>query len=275
MNNNCTRIIIFVLTIAVLLLSVSSCSKIRSSEKLFTEIEKKYNDNWYKDVKFMISATKIMNDSTESRHTYSAEYVYPSQLLVKTDIVANDGFLYRNDSINKFTNGELDTTHYYMNKLVHLIDVYVQNHEKNLANIDKLGIEDASEFCDYEINGRKFYILGISEISQDTSDESIISQIWFDAKTLLPDHAMEQRNGHVYEIQFENFIQIGGTGFIPQKITYKKDGEARIIERIYDIVVPIYEKDSITVDNFCDNETINEKQMNQNTNISVNFMLEP
>lgn len=271
MNNNSTRIIIFVLTIAALLLCVSSCSKIRSSEKFFEEIDKKYNDNWYHDVKFMISVTKIMNDSTENRHTYSAEYVYPSQLLVKTDVIANDGFLYRNDSINKFTNGELDTTHYYLNKLVHLIDVYAQNSEKNIANIDKLGIGNTSEFCEYEVDGRKFYVLGGFDLTED----SVLSQIWFDAKTLLPDHAVEQRNGHEFQICFENYIQIGGTGFIPQKITYMKDGNARIIERIYDAVIPFYEKDSITVDNFCDNETLTEKQISQKTNISVNFMLEP
>lgn len=265
------------LTIGIIfLLSASSCSNIRSTKSLFSAISKRYETNWFSNIRYMISVVKFTDDNTEKRSTCSAEYVRPSQHIIKTDLVNDDGYIYNNDTIYAFKNGEMVSANPGINDFVLVVlDLYGMKADDAIARLDRSGIVNTSEFCTYQDpeTEKKSYIVGISNYNDDTKNSN---QIWFDSETLLPQMVQRTRNdGKLHLIRFDNYIQVGGSGWLPQKITYSVDNKDRIIERIYDAVIPIYERKEISVDNFCDNETINEMQLNPNSNFSLNFMVEP
>ena len=269
------RILVLLAISLISILSATSCSKITSTKSLFSAIEKRYECNWFNNIRYMISVIRFDDDYTEKRSTCSAEYVRPSQHILKTDIVNDDGYIYINDSIYAFAGGELVSSRADINDFVLVImDIYGMSASDAMNRIKDSGIVNTSEFCSYtDTTGRKYYIVGIDEYNENNMN---MNQIWFDSQTLLP--RMVQRtkaDGHLYAIKFDNFIQVGGCGWIPQKITYAKDCKVKIIERIYDAIIPIYEKKKLSVGNFCDNETLNEMQLDPNSNFSLNFMVEP
>jgi len=269
------RILVLLAISLISILSATSCSKITSTKSLFSAIEKRYECNWFNNIRYMISVIRFDDDNTEKRSTCSAEYVRPSQHILKTDIVNDDGYIYINDSIYAFAGGELVSSRADINDFVLVImDIYGMSASDAMNRIKDSGIVNTSEFCSYtDTTGRKYYIVGIDEYNENNMN---MNQIWFDSQTLLP--RMVQRtkaDGHLYAIKFDNFIQVGGCGWIPQKITYAKDCKVKIIERIYDAIIPIYEKKKLSVGNFCDNETLNEMQLDPNSNFSLNFMVEP
>ena len=156
-----------------------------------------------------------------------------------------------------------------------VLDLYGMKADDAVARLERSEIVNTSDFCTYTDSEtkKKSYIIGISDYNDNTLNSN---QIWFDSETLLPQMVLRTRNdGKLHSIRFDNYIQVGGCGWLPQKITYSVDGQVRIIERIYDAIIPIYERKEISVDNFCDNETINEMQLNPNSNFSLNFMVEP
>ena len=264
------------LTIGIfILLSATSCSNITSTKSLFSAIEKRYERNWFNNIRYMISVIRYNDDNSEKRRTCSAEYVRPSQHILKTDMVNDDGYIYINDTIYAFTSGELVSARADINDFVLVVmDLYGMSANDAIDRINATGLAKTSDFCTYtDSTDKKYYIVGINEYNDNTLN---MNQIWFDSKSLLPHMVQKTKNdGHRYTITFDNYIQVGGCGWIPQKITYSKDGKVRIIERIYDAVIPIYEKSNISIENFCDNETINERQLSPNSNFSLSIMVEP
>ena len=259
----------------IFLLSVTSCSNITSTKSLFSAIEKRFECNWFNNIRYMISVIRFNDDNTETRSTCSAEYVRPSQHILKTDMVNDDGYIYINDTIYAFSGGEMVSARADINDLVLVImDLYGMPADEAINRINSTGFANTSEFCSYtDTTGRKYYIVGINEYNDNTMN---MNQLWFDSQTLLPRMVQRtKKDNHLYTITFDNFIQVGGCGWLPQKITYSKDSKVKIIERIYDAVIPIYEKKKLSVDNFCSNETLNELQLDPNSNFSLNFMVEP
>ncbi|MBO7571373.1 MAG: hypothetical protein J6T48_04375 [Bacteroidales bacterium] len=277
MNKISRNRFVILLTIGIMiLLSATSCSNIRSAKGLFTAIEKRYCANWFNNIRYMISVVKFNDDNSEKRSTCSAEYVRPSQHIIKTDLINDDGYIYRNDTIYAFKDGEMISSKQGINDFVFIVmDLYGMTADEMMTRIEQTGFVNTSEFCTYENpeSKRKSYIVGVSNYGEETEKNN---QIWFDTQTLLPQMVQRKRDdGHLYSISFDNYIQIGGCGWMPQKITYSMDGQIKIIERIYDAVIPIYEKTELSVENFCDNESINEMQLSPNSNFSLNFMVEP
>ncbi len=259
----------------IFLLSATSCSNITSTKSLFSAIEKRYECNWFNNIKYMISVIRFDDDNTEKRSTCSAEYVRPSQHILKTDMINDDGYIYINDTIYAFVGGELVSSRPDINDFVLVVmDLYGMTAKDAINRINDFGIANTAEFCSYtDTADHKYYIVGIDNYNDNTVNKN---QIWFDSKTLLPKMVQRTKDdGHKYAITFDNFIQVGGTGWIPQKITYSKDDKVKIVERIYDAVIPIYEKKKLSVDNFCSDETLNEMQLDPNSNFSLNFMVEP
>lgn len=266
--------IILTVIAALLLMSMTSCTtRINSAKSLFAAIEKQYYGTWFTNVRFMLSITKMKDGDVEKRSTYSGEYVYPAQAIIKTDLQNDDGYIFKNDTIFTFTNGLLVSQQPGNNDfMLTVMDIFNSTKDSITSRFEKLNIVNTSEFCRYTDNDKKFYILGIPEYSDEYADSS---QLWFDTKTLFPVKFIEHKNGHVFKMDIENYIQVGGTGWIPQKVTYTKDNEVKVVERIYDVVIPVYEKSELSLDNFCDNETMNEKQLDSKYNFSINFMVEP
>lgn len=264
-----------ILLMAVSLL-VSSCSNINSADRLFSAIEKKYKCNGFNDVRYMISTIKINDDGSEIRSTCSGEYVRPSQHMLKTNLLNDDGYISKNDSIFAFVNGELVSSEARVNDfIVVVLDIYGMPADSAINRLESIGIANTSKFCEYtdEQTKKKSYIVGIDEYSDATASEN---QLWYDAVTLLP--TVIQRNGadnHLYTITLENYVQVSGSGWIPQKITYHKDNQTKIIERIYDAVIPIYEKQNLSVETFCDSETFNDRHFSPNSNFSLSVIVEP
>ena len=260
----------------IFLLSATSCSNICSTKTLFSAIGKRYENNWFSNVRYMISVVKFADDNTEKRSTCSAEYVRPSQHIIKTDFVNDDGYIYNNDTIYVFKNGEMVSSNPGINDFVLVVlDLYGMKATDAIDRLESASFVNTSEFCTYKdtATNKKSYIVGISDYGEATRD---CNQIWFDSETLLPQMVQRTRaDGYLHSVRFDNYIQVGGCGWLPQKITYSMDGKVKIIERIYDAVIPIYERKEISIDNFCDNETINERQLNPNSNFSLNFMVEP
>ncbi len=259
----------------IFLLSATSCSNITSTKSLFSAIEKRYECNWFNNIKYMISVIRFDDDNTEKRSTCSAEYVRPSQHILKTDMINDDGYIYINDTIYAFVGGELVSSRPDINDFVLVVmDLYGMTAKDAINRINDFGIANTAEFCSYtDTADHKYYIVGIDNYNDNTVNKN---QIWFDSKTLLPKMVQRTKDdGHKYAITFDNFIQVGGTGWIPQKIMYSKDDKVKIVERIYDAVIPIYEKKKLSVDNFCSDETLNEMQLDPNSNFSLNFMVEP
>ncbi len=257
------------------LLSATSCSNITSTKSLFSAIEKKYECNWFNNIRYMISVIRFDDDNSEKRSTCSAEYVRPSQHILKTDMINDDGYIYINDTIYAFAGGEMVSSRPDINDLVLVVmDLYGMPAKDAISRINATGLVNTSDFCTYtDSTNRKYYIVGINDLNSNTLNTN---QLWFDSQSLLPRKVQRTKiDGHRYSITFDNYIQVGGCGWIPQKITYSKDDQVKIIERIYDAVIPIYEKTNLSVENFCDNATINERQLSPNSNFSLNIMVEP
>ncbi|MCF0205938.1 MAG: hypothetical protein HUK15_00795, partial [Bacteroidales bacterium] len=165
------------------LLSGTSCDRINSSEKLFKQIEERYSNNWYSNVRFKMSISRIIN-GYETRNSCSAEYLFPSQLIIKSNPLTDDGFLYRNDSIYSFMNGELvGSAANSTDPILISLDAFNYKDGQIKNTIETKFHVNTEKFCTYTdtATNKKMYIVGIDKIDQETTE----GNIWFDKETLF------------------------------------------------------------------------------------------
>lgn len=260
--------------VLIILLSILfvSCDKHRNSISLFEEIEERYNGNWYENIRFKLSVVDYKDNEIVDKSTYLAEFVCPQQAIIKTDIINEDGLLFLFDSVYEVKNGCITRTLPENSQFLWIgMNVANMTVEENIELFKNMDFVDIDKFCTHYEGDTKYYIIGIPEYNEEYKDSN---QLWFDAKTLIPCRSVKQRFGSTYSLVYENFTQVFGKGYIPQKISYYVNDELVTIQRIYDIYVPFIEKKQLTVEDFCDNETLNEKQMNPCQDFDIHIVVE-
>lgn len=260
---------------AILALSVivlSGCDRIRSADDLFKEIEKKYQCDGVKNVKYSVSQTLFDENKVAEQNTLEYEYVFPGQHVLKMDNLNNEGLMNVTDTLYRFENGKIVSKRSQIPyRLFFSLDVYSYNYEEFQNRIKKFNFVDFSKFTKAEINDRKFYIIGIDKYKDTVSPEN---QVWYDAETLLINKLVViDNNRGIIEIQFDNYLNLGKNRWIAQKLTYLLNSEIVFIEQNFDIREPMFEKKSLSIKDFSKSESLNEKRFDPNISFMFNYLL--
>lgn len=223
----------FIILLSGLVLSCSKC-KINSADDLFDEIYNRYNGNWFTHLSFSQTAQFIENGEVADVQRWIEEYKYPGNLIIKINYKnSQDGYLFRNDSVYVFEEGEITLAQNQIHDLLVLSkDIYNMPREEINNRLKQMNY-DTEKFYTSKYNNRKAYVVGA-----DPGDYST-NQFWYDAEELYLLRVIRNIDKGVQEIIFDNYIEVAGNlGWIEQYVEFKLNGETYLIEKYYDIKVP-------------------------------------
>lgn len=230
----------------LLILSLGSCTnKIDSTESMMKEIADRYNGKWFKQIKFNHTTSFYENDTVVKTESWSEEYNYPSQLIVKTNAKnSTDGQLYRNDSVYVFEDNEIAVNQKMIHDLLILsIDIYNMPLDKIMNRLEDLDY-DISKFREDTYKGRKTYVIGAEKGNTTTN------QFWYDAENLYLVKTIKNTPYGLQEITLNNYINIDGQGWIEQEMVVEMNSKLYLKEKYYNIQIPVNSKTDIKVSDF-------------------------
>jgi hypothetical protein len=139
--------------------------------------------------------------------------------------------LFRNDSIYRYANGELNLSRPLMHPLLILgFDVYGQPPEKTIAALSGLGY-DLDKVHAGSWQGRPVWIVGA------TAGDSTSRQFWVDQERLVFVRSLgphPQKPGVTTEVQFNKYVALG-KGWIETEVLFLEGGAITLREEYRDL----------------------------------------
>ncbi len=224
----------FCISLVLLLLILNSCNyKINSAEDFIAELHNRYYGVWFKELSFSQTTKFYDNQEIVKSEKWIEEYKFPGSLLIKINfLTGGDGYLYRNDSVYKFIDGNIVEAKSQIHDFLFLSkDIYNTPVEEIYEKLNLMNY-DVSKFYSTVYNNRNAYVIG-SEMGDYKSN-----QIWYDAEHLFLLRIIRTSERGLQEVIFDDYIEIPGQGWVEQELTFKLDGEIYMIEKYYDIKIP-------------------------------------
>jgi hypothetical protein len=213
---------------------------------LLQEIEQRYHEKWFKQVKFLQTTNFYRADTIYKTERWAEEYVFPGQLIIKFngDNQTSDGFLYRQDSVYIFKESKIKHTEEVTHDLLILsMDIYNMSSDESFKRISELDY-DLTKFDIRTYNGKQVYVIGAEK------GDTISNQIWFDAKDLYFVKMIKKTEYGIQEVCFNDYININGSAWIEQEVVFRIDGQVYMVEKYFDIEIPDEKKTEIKVSDF-------------------------
>ena len=202
--------------------------------RLLRQMNKKYQDKWYKTLTFDQQTTRYTEDGeVESDNVWYEAIEMPNKLCIKfDDMEGGNGMIFRNDSIYQMLEGKVASSRVMYHPLLILgFSVYDQPVEKTAHELQILGF-DLEKAYQRDYNGKKVYVVGALE-GDETSN-----QFWIEKETLLFVRMIQNfgggRNQDVYFGKYEKL----GDGWVANQIKFYTDGKLRILEEYSNVKSP-------------------------------------
>jgi hypothetical protein len=223
-------IFIYILFGAVLL---SSCtSRVNTTTELVEKMISTYSGKWFREISFEQTTSFFKKGEIVRTESWCETYQYPGKLLIEFDkFGSGSGQLYRNDSVYKFTEHQMDTCYPIIHDLVVLsMDIYHLQPGIALSRIKEMGY-DIDKFYTHTYNGREVYVVGASS-ENDTSD-----QFWIDKEHLYFVKMLKNYEWGIQEVVFDNYLELSENGWIEQEVRFYINGTLYMTEKYYNIEV--------------------------------------
>ncbi len=192
--------------------------------ELVKAMHARYAGRWYRDFMLVQDVTRYREGREESRERVTEYLSLPGRVRAITGPI-EDGKaeIYADGAFHLYEKGR-PTRHveYVHGVLVLGFDVYVQEPERTIAQLEALGI-DLGRIREAEWKGRPAWVVGAAEGDETTP------QFWVEKDRLLCPRIVTRRPSGVLDVEMGRFQPLG-EGWIAAELLLKRNGQLAIRE---------------------------------------------
>jgi outer membrane lipoprotein-sorting protein len=225
----------YVLLICALLAisPAAQAGKVKTSEDLIREMQKKHAKSWYKTLTFTQKTTEYHQDGTSKVSTWYEAFSAPGKLRIDFDPVKDgNGILFANFTLYSFKEGKMVNSRPFVHPLLLLgFDVYFLPVEEIVAKLNGLKF-DLSQFREDVWQGKPVYVVGAK------AGDLHSRQFWIDKKNLYFVRLIEPagKDGSLtQETQFNKYERVKGGGWVAPEVIMTINGKPVVTEHYTEI----------------------------------------
>ena len=192
--------------------------------ELVKAMHARYAGRWYRDFMLVQDVTRYREGREESRERVTEYLSLPGRVRAITGAL-EDGKaeIYSGGVFHLYEKGQLIRTVEYVHGVLILgFDVYVQEPERTIAQLEALGI-DLGRIREGEWKGRPAWVVGAAEGDDATP------QFWVEKERLLCPRVVFRRPAGVLDVEMGRFEPLG-EGWIAAELLFRRNGELAIRE---------------------------------------------
>jgi hypothetical protein len=192
--------------------------------ELVKAMHARYAGRWYRDFMLVQDVTRYRDGQEEGRERVTEYISLPGRVRAITGPI-EDGKaeIYDGTAFRVYEKGRLTRQVEYVHGVLHLgFDVYVQEPERTIAQVEALGI-DLSHLREAEWKGKPAWVVGAAAGDETTP------QFWVEKERLLCTRVLWKRPTGVLDVEMGRFEPLG-EGWIATELVFKRDGRTVIRE---------------------------------------------
>jgi outer membrane lipoprotein-sorting protein len=225
----------FLLICALLTMTAATvhADKVKTSEDLIREMQKKYAKSWYKTLTFVQKTTEYHEDGTSKVTTWYEAFSAPGKLRIDFDPIKDgNGILFSNYTLYAMKDGKQVNSRPFVHPLLLLgFDVYFLPVEETITKLKDLKF-DLSEFREDVWQGRPVYVVGAK------AGDLKSRQFWVDKQNLYFVRLLEptMRDAAItQETQFNKYERVKGGGWVAPEVIFMVNGKKVVSEEYTEI----------------------------------------
>src|SRR5215213_9449952 len=227
------RYILLICALLTITTTVAQADKVKTSEDLIREMQKKHAKSWYKTLTFVQKTTEFHEDGTKKVSTWYEAFSAPGKLRIDFDPVKDgNGILFANFTLYSFKDGKQVNSRPFVHPLLLLgFDVYFLPVEETISKLKELKF-DLSLLREDVWQGRPVYVVGAQ------TGDAHSRQFWVDKENLYFVRMIEpgQRDPNVtQETQFNRWEKVKGGGWVAPEVVFMINGKPVVKEEYTEI----------------------------------------
>jgi hypothetical protein len=227
------RYFLYICALLTITTTFAQAGKVKTSEDLIREMQKKHAKSWYKTLTFVQKTTEFHEDGTTKVSTWYEAFSAPGKLRIDFDPIKDgNGILFSNFTLYSFKDGKQANTRPFVHPLLLLgFDVYFLPVEEIMAKLKDLKF-DLSEFREDVWQGNPVYVVGAK------AGDLHSRQFWIDKKNLYFVRLIEpggKDGSRTQETQFNKYERVKGGGWVAAEVIFMVDGKPVVTEQYSDI----------------------------------------
>ena len=227
----CSKPLLFLFLLTML--APAATAKVKTTEDLIAEMQKKHAKTWYRTMTFVQKSTTFKPDGTSESEIWYEALSAPGRLRVDIEpIKSGNGFMFADGKQYAFKDGKLVNTQERINPLLLLgFDIYFQPAADTISHLKRMGY-DTSKLREDTWQGRPAYVVGAD------SGDLRSAQFWIDKKNLYFVRLLEpvgKNKDKVQEIQFNKYQKAEGGGWVSPEVIVLLDGKRVFMEEYSEI----------------------------------------
>ena len=198
--------------------AINAPDAISDGRALVRAMHARYDGRWYRDFMLVQDVTHF-RDGREDRQERMAEYIsLPGRVRAITGRIEDgNADIYVDGAFHRFEGGRLTGRLPAVHGVLVLgFDVYVQDPERTIAQLEELGI-DLDRITEAEWRGRPAWVVGADPGDPDTP------QFWVEKDRFLCGRVSSRRPSGVFDVEMGGFEPLG-EGWIATELVFKRDG---------------------------------------------------
>jgi hypothetical protein len=227
------RYFLYICALLTITTTFAQAGKVKTSEDLIREMQKKHAKSWYKTLTFVQKTTEFHEDGTTKVSTWYEAFSAPGKLRIDFDPIKDgNGILFSNFTLYSFKDGKQANTRPFVHPLLLLgFDVYFLPVEEIMAKLKDLKF-DLSEFREDVWQGNPVYVVGAK------AGDLHSRQFWIDKKNLYFVRLIEpggKDGSRTQETQFNKYERVKRGGWVAAEVIFMVDGKPVVTEQYSDI----------------------------------------
>jgi hypothetical protein len=227
------RYFLLICSLLALTITHAQAGKVKTSEDLIREMQKKHAKSWYKTLTFVQKTTEYHQDGTSKVTTWYEAFSAPGRLRIDFDPLKDgNGILFSDFTLYSFKDGKQMNARPFVHPLLLLgFDVYFLPVEVTIARLKELKF-DLAEFHEDTWQGRPVYVVGAK------AGDAKSRQFWIDKENLYFVRLLEPNPKDasiIQETQFNKYERVKGGGWVAPEVIFMVGGKPVVTEEYTEI----------------------------------------
>ncbi|MBA2734648.1 MAG: hypothetical protein H0U54_17440 [Acidobacteria bacterium] len=231
--SNLMRYFLLICALLTMTTTAAQAGKMKTSEDLIREMQKKHAKSWYKTLTFVQKTTEHHADGTSKVSIWYEAFTAPGKLRIDFDPIKDgNGILFANYTLYSFKDGKQANSRPFVHPLLLLgFDVYFLPIEETMAKLKDMKF-DLSELHEDVWQGRPVYVVGAK------AGDLKSRQFWIDKKNLYFVRLLEptaKDPAIMQETQFNKYERVKGGGWVAPEVIFMVNGKTVVTEEYTEI----------------------------------------
>jgi hypothetical protein len=224
------RYVLLICALLTMTTAAARANKVKTSEDLIREMQKKHSKSWYRTLTFVQKTTEYHEDGTSKVSIWYEAFSAPGKLRIDFDPIKDgNGILFANGTLYNFKDGKQANSRPFIHPLLVLgFDIYFLPVEEVLTTLKQLKF-DLSILREDTWQGRLVYVVGAK------AGDLRSHQFWIDKKNLYFVRMLAPggKDGSlIQETQFNKYEKVKGGGWVAPEVVFMVNGK-RVIHEEY------------------------------------------